>query len=123
MRNLAFDSGDVAAKAVNNFEGSSYAGGDTAWILGLQVGDAALEERWDWNIGLNYRYVESDAVVDGFAESDFGGGGTNVKGFTLGGNLSLSRNVWLGARWMSANAIAGPTFKSDIFQFDINGKF
>lgn len=123
VRNLAFDSGDVAAKAVNNFEGSSYAGGDTAWILGLQVGDAALEERWDWNIGLNYRYVESDAVVDGFAESDFGGGGTNVKGFTLGGNLSLSRNVWLGARWMSANAIAGPTFKSDIFQFDINGKF
>jgi hypothetical protein len=122
VRNLAFDSADVAGKAVNNF-GSKYEGGDTAWLLGVQFGHASLEKRWDWNASLNFRHVESDAVVDGFADSDFGGGGTNVEGFTVGGNLALSRNVWLGLRWLSSTTIAGPENKSDILQFDINGKF
>ena len=69
------------------------------------------------------RYVESDAVIDGFCDSDFGGGGTNLKGFTVGGGLGLSSRVWLGLQWMSGDSIAGPTFKDDIIQFDINAKF
>jgi len=84
-----------------------------------------MEKRWDWNIGVNYRYVESDSVVDGFTDSDFGAPltGTNLKGFTFGGNLALSHSVWLGLTWMSADSIAGPIFKGDILQFDVNGKF
>jgi hypothetical protein len=122
VRNLAFDKAAVAAKAMNN-KGTAYDGGDTGWLAGIQVGSATLEQRWDWNVSLNFRHVESDAVVDGFADSDFGGGGTNVEGFAVGGNLAFSRNVWLGLRWMSASTIAGPEIKSDILQIDINGKF
>ena len=123
-KNLAFDSTAVAARAVNNFGANSgpFAGGDTAWNLQFQVGKPALETFGDWQAGFGYRYVESDAVVDGFTDSDFGGG-TNLQGFTLGGNLALSRAVRCGLRWMSSNEIVGPPLRSDILQFDLHAKF
>ena len=98
-------------------------GSNTAWLIGVTLGDVALKERWKWNVNFNYRKVGSDALVDGFVDSDFGGGGTNVKGFTFGGNIALSSGVRLGLRWMSASEVAGPAFKNDILQLDINTKF
>lgn len=123
-KNLAFDASAINAIAVNN-RGSdaAFAGGDTAWNLQFQIGKPALEAFGDWQAGFGYRYVESDAVVDGFTDSDFGGGGTNVQGFTLGGNFALSKAVRCGLRWMSANEVAGPPLSSDVLQFDINAKF
>jgi len=82
-----------------------------------------MEKLWDWQAGVGYRYVESDAVVDGFTDSDFGGGGTNVQGFTLGGNVALSKAVRCGLRWMSADEVAGPPLSSDTLQIDLNAKF
>jgi len=130
VKNTAFDSGAINKIAVNNCgpdpkEGvpGDFVGGDTGFLLNLNIGNIALQKRWDWNVNVGYRYVESDAVVDGFCDSDFGGGGTNLKGFTLGGGLGLSSRVWIAARWMSADSIAGPTYKTDIFQIDINAKF
>jgi hypothetical protein len=109
---------------VNNLNSSgSYNGGNTAWIIQAKLGHGALQKRWDWDFGVAYRYVESDAVIDGFCDSDFGGGGTNLKGFSVGGNLSLSKSVFIGARWLSATGIAGPTYKSDIIQVDVNARF
>ena len=93
--NVAFNRGEINAKAVNNLGPGGtgdYAGGNIAWIATLRVGDAVLAKRWDWNVSLGYRYVESDSVVDGFNDADFGGTrlGTNLKGYTIGGNLALS---------------------------------
>jgi hypothetical protein len=129
VKNVAFDSSAVGAKAVNNLGASStskpgaFEGGDTAWCLAFQIGNPLLEKFGDWQAGLGYRYVESDAVVDAFTESDFGGGGTNVQGFTLGGNFALSKSVRCGLRWMSSDEIAGPTLSSDTLLIDINAKF
>ncbi len=129
-KNLAYDSGDIDLVAINNRGPDSalgtlgrYEGGDTAWFVGLRVGRAAFEKFGDWSVGASYRYVESDAVVDGFVDSDFGGGGTNLRGYTLSGSFALGQRVALGLRWMSANEIAGPQFKEDIIQIDVNGKF
>ena len=57
---------------------------------------------------------QSDSVVDGFNDSDFGAPltGTNLKGYTVGGDLALGRRVWLGLHFMSADSIIGPPFKS-----------
>lgn len=129
IKNIAFDSSDINAKAVNNRGAGTakkigaFEGGDTAWNLAFTVGKPALEQLWDWQAGVGYRYVESDAVVDAFTDSDFGGGGTNVQGFTLGGNLALSKSVRAGLRWMSSDEIAGPPLSSDILQIDLNAKF
>jgi hypothetical protein len=103
--------------------GTGYGGGNNAWIIQTKIGSGALQKRWDWDFGVAYRYVESDAVIDGFCDSDFGGGGTNLKGFSVGGNLALSRSVFIGVRWLSATGIAGPQYKSDIIQLDINSRF
>jgi hypothetical protein len=129
IKNVAFDEAALSANGVNNRGPAgatgpgAFEGGDMAWFLNLIAGSAALDQRGNWNTFLGYRYVESDSVIDGFTDSDFGGGGTNMKGFTIGGNYALSPSVRVGARWMSANEIAGPTLKSDVLQFDINAKF
>lgn len=129
-KNIAFDSSDINGIAVNNRGPSAgagkvgaFEGGETAWFVSFIVGDPALEKLWDWQAGIGYRYIESDAVVDAFTDSDFGGGGTNLKGFTLGGNVALSKSVRCGIRWMSADEIAGPPLSSDILFIDLNAKF
>jgi hypothetical protein len=123
-KNLAFDESGIASRAVNNFGAASkFEGGDTAWNLMFQFGKPALESFGDWQAGFGYRYVESDAVVDAFNESDFGGGGTNLKGYTLGGKMAISPAVLGRLRWMSSDEVIGAPLSSDTLEFDINAKF
>jgi hypothetical protein len=132
VENLAFNGQAIAAQAVNNL-GTAPAGGGPApfiggnkgWNVILKYGDAVLQRPGNWDVSVGYRHLESDAVVDAFTDADFGGDllGTNLQGFTLDGNLELSPGVRLEAKWMSASAIAGPSYKNDYLQFDINGKF
>jgi Putative porin len=128
-KNIAFDQSAINKKAVNNrgpnagTKPGAFEGGDTAWNLAFQVGKPALERFGDWQVGFGYRYVESDAVVDGFTDSDFGGGGTNLQGYILGGSMALSPSVRLGLKWMSSDEIIGSPLSTDTLQFDINAKF
>jgi hypothetical protein len=104
VTNTAFDRGSIAAIAVNNRSTASsgtvgrYIGGNSAWNVYVTLGSPVLQKRWDWSLGIGYRYVESDSVVDGFNDSDFGAPlyGTNLKGYTIFGSLALSPNVYLG---------------------------
>jgi hypothetical protein len=132
VQNLAFNETDIEAIAVNNrgpldaneltdiggFEGDAY-----GWYVDLRVGTPALKKRGDWLLYTGYRWIGSDAVVDGFTDSDFGGGGTNMQGFTIGGFYSLSENVYLGLRWMGSDSIAGPQYNTNIIYAEINSKF
>jgi hypothetical protein len=132
IQNLAFSQGDINAVAVNNRSGiddtlsddiGDFEGSGLAWLVELRAGHAVLQKRWDWNVGFGYRWIGSDAVVDGFNDSDFGLGGTNLQGFTVGGALAVSPNVWFGARWMGADSIAGPQYNVNIIQIDLNARF
>jgi hypothetical protein len=124
LRNTAFDASTLKDFAVNNRgAGGNFDGGDTAYYVNLRVGKPLMEKRGDWFAYLGYRHVESDAVIDGFNDQDFGGGGTNMKGYSLGAAIALSPRVQLGLRYFSASQIAGPQFKSDIIQLDLSAKF
>jgi hypothetical protein len=129
VKNLAFNEPAISAIAVNNRAGSTtttpgqFQGGATGWYTMLTFGDAAVKQAGDWNAYLGYRKVESDSTVDGFADSDFGLGGTNFKGPTLGGRFALANDVWLELKWMPATSIAGPAYKINILQMDLNSKF
>jgi hypothetical protein len=109
----------------NNNNGSSYAGGNIGYNVRLSMGKPSLEKLLDWNLNLTYRYLESDATVDAFNDTDFGGylAGTNLKGYMIGGNLALSPRIWTSLRFMSADAIAGAPLKVDTIQVDLNAKF
>jgi hypothetical protein len=132
VENVAFNEQAIAAKAVNNLGtapasggAAPFVGGNKGWNVILKFGDAVLQQSGDWNFSLGYRYLESDAVVDGFTDADFGGDllGTNLKGFTLDGSLALAPGIIFETKWMSASAIAGPSYKNDYLQMDINAKF
>jgi hypothetical protein len=130
VKNTAFDSATVNTFGVNN-RGPSGAGGapgafegsDYAWIAGFKVGKPALDRRGDWQAIFNYRWVGSDAVIDAFTDSEFGGGGTNFKGWTVGAQWALSKSAAFGVSWLSSDALAGPPLKSDAFQVDLKIKF
>lgn len=130
IKNLGFDRDRLEALGVNNRAAVSangtpgrFAGGDTAWIIGLRAGMPAMQNRGDWQFGVNYRHIESDAVIDGFNESDFGLGGTNMKGFGIWGSYAVTPNTSFTIRWMSADEVAGPPLKTDLFQIDFTGRF
>jgi hypothetical protein len=46
-----------------------------------------------------------------------------VKGFTVGFNYALTPRVRIGAKWFSADEIAGPAYSSDILMFDLGASF
>ncbi|HVM59339.1 MAG TPA: putative porin [Verrucomicrobiae bacterium] len=130
IKNVGFDRNRLNDLAVNNVGADTssgargpYLGGDTAWIVILKLGKPVLQKRWDWTVRLDYRYVESDSVIDGFCDADFGGGGTNVKGYTIGAAVAIAPRVALGVRWYSSDEVAGPTLKADTLQIDANATF
>ncbi|ABD88463.1 conserved hypothetical protein [Rhodopseudomonas palustris BisB18] len=112
------------APTVNGVPSSpQFDGGNQGWMGRVTVGNRQIKYLWDWNVHAGYKYLESDATIDAFADSDFGLGGTNLKGYFLGGNLGLSENVWASLRWMSATNIGGSPYAVDVLQVDLNAKF
>ena len=93
------------------------------WQTKITVGWPAMQNRGDWQAFLGYRHLERDAVLDAFNDSDFRLGGTNSKGFFIGGSYGMDRNTWLTAKWLSADAIDGLPFSVDVLQVDFNAKF
>ena len=130
VRNLAFSRTDIQRRTgltVSDGNGVGY-------LARVQLGMPVMRQAGDWNVSLGYRRLGSDAVVDAFTNSDFGRGGTNNKGFTLGGSWSFAKNTWLSARWMSSNLVesmvplqngVGPrtTFNADTLQLELNARF
>ena len=131
VKNLAFDRNKIAQRT-----GSQVVDGkDYGYQAKLTVGHPEMTRWGDWNVSLAYRWLGSDAVLDAFTNSDFGMGGTNNKGYILGGSYGIDKNTWLSARWMASQLIdsmapkvqgstTAPTrLKVDLFQVDLNAKF
>ncbi|HET8706353.1 MAG TPA: putative porin, partial [Pseudomonadales bacterium] len=76
-----------------------------------------------WNATVAYRYLEADAVLDAFTDSDFHLGGTDTKGWSLTGQYGLDTNVWVTGRYINSQAIDGKVLDIDTFQLDLNAKF
>lgn len=113
LRNTAFDRAEIAARTGLVF-GDGRADG---WQLRTQIGMAQLKNRGDWSASLAYRLVGSDVMPDGFVDSDFGLGGTNQKGFVLGGNWAFDRNTTAGLKLLTARSLSSPTMRSDSHSF------
>lgn len=118
VKNVGYD----AAK-VNKLLGNTVGAQTLGWQTKVTVGWPSVQNKGDWQVFLGYRHLERDAVLDAFADSDFHLGGTNSKGFFLGGLYGLDRNTWLSAKWLSADAIDGPRLGIDVLQVDFNAKF
>src|SRR5262249_25136464 len=127
VRNFGFNRDQVRQVALNNTttpgDPAGYVGGNVGAMARLTVGYPELRRLWDWNVYGAYKYLESDADMDAFTDPDFGLGGTNLKGYIVGGNLGVGPNMWMTLKWMSANRIAGFPFAVDVLQVGVNGRF
>ncbi len=125
VKNTAFDRSEILSRTgLNLADGKDY-----GYLYKIMVGMPKLAQRHDWNASFTYRYLGSDAMVDAFTDSDFGLGGTNLKGYILGLNYGLDPNAYLGLRWMSAESIESFSlnpnhrFAVNVLQADVNVRF
>jgi len=129
IHNLGYDEGDMrkrsAGQLVNNLDSNgNIESGANAWMVQFTLGNALdLKKQGDWNLFAGYKYIQPDALPDGFNDSSFHLGGTNAKGYILGGNYGLAKNVYATGRWMSTEAVYGAPFDIDVLQLEINTRF
>jgi hypothetical protein len=95
----------------------------TGYQFKLQVGNERIGAYGDWQGYAGYRHVERDAVLDAFTDTDFHLGGTDAKGYFVGGRYGLVRGAYIGMRWLSASSIDGPPLAIDVLQLDLNAAF
>lgn len=127
-KNIGFDRNEIRARTGLDVEPRT-----TAYQARLTVGADAIRKLHDWQFFIGYRYVERDAVLDAFTDSDFYLGGTDTKGFFVGGFYGLDRNAFLRLRYLSGNEIHGPALGNgasarlplaiDVLQADLNVRF
>ncbi|MHB1188777.1 putative porin [Thiobacillus sp.] len=119
-RNVGFDREEILARTGQDIEPET-----DGYQIKLTIGHPKFTylEDHEWQAFVGYRYLERDAVLDAFTDSDFHLGGTNHKGFMIGGSYALYKNTWLSARWMSSDEISGLPLSVDLFQLDLNAKF
>lgn len=110
-------------QAILAYTGQNITPKTKAWQFKIDLGWTKLNTFGNWNVFTGYKYVERDAVLDAFTDSDMHNGGTNVKGWMMGGNYALMKNVWLTGRYLTGDVITGPRFGLDVLQLDLNTRF
>ncbi|WP_454735806.1 putative porin [Cupriavidus necator] len=133
IRNLAYDENEMWTRAnggiVNNFGGSGgtarsdFRSGGNAYMFQATFGKPTPAARGDWNVLAGYKRIEPDAMPDGYNDSTFHLGGTNARGYYLGGSYAVDRNAWVTGRWISTKEVFGPPLAIDTLQFEFNARF
>lgn len=133
IRNLAYDADEMWNRAnggiVNNFDGSggtsraNFKSGGNAYMFQATFGKPTPAARGDWNVLAGYKRIEPDAMPDGYNDSTFHGGGTNARGYYLGGSYALDKNAWVTGRWISTKEVFGAPLSIDTLQFEFNARF
>ncbi|MGD0231890.1 MAG: putative porin [Syntrophorhabdales bacterium] len=118
VKNVGFDKAQVAA-----LTGYPVTAQTQGYQVGLSVGYPEILRFAQWRAYGYYRYLQADAVIDAFTDPDFHLGGTNAKGWILGGDFGLTKNVWLSVKYSTANEITGPPLSIDSLFVDVNARF
>jgi len=97
---------------------------DTGYAAGFKLGKT--KKRGDFAFGYMYEDLEADAVYATLTDSDFGGGGTDVKGHKLSAALGLSKNTTIGLTYFNTeygDYTLGDEVDYDRLQVDLKTKF
>jgi hypothetical protein len=116
--NVGFDSKDIEKRTGEKVDGKT-----KGYQCAVTVGWPDVGAPRNWRVNVSYRYLERDAVLDAFTDSDFHLGGTDAKGWIVGGEYGLMQDAWLRLRYMSSDEIDGPPLAIDVVQLEINARF
>ncbi len=127
VTNVGFEAADVQSRV-----GTSVRERNQGWFAELEVGSSGVLRKGEWQLFAGYKSLQRDAVLDSFTDSDFHAGGTDAEGWLLGGSYGIGQNLWLRARWLSADEIDGAPagfadpfapLAIDVLQVDLNARF
>jgi Putative porin len=118
VRNFAFN-----ATSVENETGNYVAPRTKGYQTEFSFGYPSVLSAGAWRGRVGYRYLQSDAVIDGYTDSDFHFGGTNARGYYLTADYGLGHSLWMRVRYLSSNEIDGPLYGVDTLQIDMNTSF
>jgi hypothetical protein len=129
VKNIGFDAAEIARRTGQGAPAEQ----TDAYQVKMAVGMPETYQYGDWQVFGAYKRLEADSVLDSFTDSDFYLGGTNAKGWLLGGSYGLDKNTWLTARWFSADEISPRSttiggkplspLSIDVLMLDLNAKF
>ncbi len=130
VKNIGYDkkqvvrrSGGAIARAGQVDPENPFAPRTTGYQVKLGFGWPNVGYRGNWRMFLAYKYLQRDAVLDAFTDSDFHLGGTDAEGWVLGFDYGVDDNAWAGLRYITADAIDGLPMGVDVLQIDFTTKF
>jgi len=129
VHNLGYDESEMRKRSAGFFannldENGEIESGANAWMLSAALGNSMdMLKQGDWNVFAGYKYIQPDALPDGFNDSTFHLGGTNAKGYFVGGHYGLADRVYGSARWLSSEEVYGAPFEIDVLQLELNTRF
>jgi len=118
VKNLGFNRAEILART-----GLDIAPRVKGYQGDISFGNASILSAGAWRALVGYRYLQRDAVIDAYTDADFHFGGTDAKGYYLVGEVGVGKRVWMRLRYLSSNAIDGPTYIVDTVQLDLNTQF
>lgn len=144
VKNIGYDEDEVQQRVPRSTSSldSTYEAGDEGYQLKVAFGWPTTTKRGDWQVSVAYKYLERDAVLDAYTDSDFHLGGTDAKGFVLEGSYGILDNTWMTLKYLSASEIdldedsttdpvtgviyadySSEKFAVDVIQLDLNSTF
>jgi hypothetical protein len=142
VKNSAFDIADIQRRA-NSAAVADLANKTTGLQARFTVGSKSMSDKGSWNSFFALRRFDRDAWVDALTDTTWNLGGTNYKGYSVGGAYAFDRRSTVGLRWTSTRnlddgrrflSIPGdPTsltgnvssapLKIDVIQLEVNARF
>jgi hypothetical protein len=116
-------SGVTACSGSTDPNAPRFRSGPNAYMIRASLGHPDPASLGDWNLTAGYKYLQGDAVLDAYTDSDFHLGGTNARGYFLMATVGLAPNTNVQFRWFSSNEVSGPPLSIDVGQVDLNVKF
>lgn len=101
VKNTAFDLADITRRAGTTAV-STLADKTLGYQARLSFGHPQLQNKGEWQAFLTYRHFERDAWVDAFTDTTWALGGTNYKGFSIGGQYAFDNKATVGLRFTSS---------------------
>lgn len=119
LQNIAGDKAEAEQRAGQPVDVEGFDG----FLLKATFGWPIVAKPNDWQVAVTYRNLGANAVVDGFADSDFHLGGTDSRGYIIEGSYGLFNETWMTVKWMSSDQIDLANLGVDILQIDLNARF
>lgn len=117
-KNIGYDGSDVAKRIGGPLDERT-----NAYTLQFDVGYAEIKQLGDWHLAAYYRYLQRDAVLDGYTDSNFHLGGTDAQGFVFVGEYGIANMTWLRLRYYSVDEIDLAPLGIDNLHLEISTKF